>query len=93
MLRVALLWTEGVWEFDARTRLADPLRVKIDVPGLLLQATRKMPPQTIDARLPNRAEVFSPASDLPDSTALLPTEGFLFSRLEESAQSQRMDHA
>src|SRR5687768_1507818 len=82
VLRVALLWAEGVWEFDARPRLADPMRVKIDVPGLLLQATRKMQPQTIAARLPNRAEVFSPATDLPDSTGLLPSEGFLFSRLE-----------
>ncbi len=83
VLRVALLWTEGIWEFDARTRLADPIRVKIDVPGLLLQATRKLPPQTIGARLPNRDEVFIPVSDLPDSTALLPTEGYLFSRLEQ----------
>ena len=83
VLRVALLWPEGIWEFDTRTRLADPLRVKIDVPGLLLQATRKLPAQTITARLPNRAEVFSPVSDLPDSTALLPTEGYLLSRLEK----------
>lgn len=82
VLRVALLWAEGGWEFDARPRLDDPMRVKIDVPGLLLQATRKMQPQTIATRLPNRAEVFSPALDLPDSTGLLPAEGFLFSRLE-----------
>jgi curved DNA-binding protein CbpA len=82
VLRVALLWAEGGWEFDARPRLADPMRVKIDVPGLLLQATRKMQPLTIAARLPNRAEIFSPAADLPDSTGLLPAEGFLFSRLE-----------
>jgi len=82
VLRVALLWAEGGWEFDARPRLADPFRVKIDVPGLLLQATRKMKPRTIAARLPNRAEIFSPAADLPDATGLLPAEGFLFSRLE-----------
>ena len=86
-------WTEGSWEFDARTRLADPLRVKIDVPGLLLQATRKLPTQTIDARLPNRDEVFSPVSDLPDSTALLPTEGYLSLSTGNTAQSPRMDLA
>ena len=84
VLRVALLWTDGGWEFDARPRLADPMRVKVDVPGLLLQAARKMQPQTVAARLPNREEVFSRAADLPDSTGLLPAEGFLFSRLEDS---------
>ncbi|MGI8917057.1 MAG: DnaJ domain-containing protein, partial [Pyrinomonadaceae bacterium] len=84
VLRVALLWAEGAWEFDARPRLADPLRVKIDIPSLLLQATRKMQPATIAARLPNRDEIFSPAANLPDSTGLLPAEGFLFSRLEDS---------
>ena len=82
VLRVALLWTEGEWKFDARTRLDEPLRVKIDVPGLLLQATRKMQPEAIARRLPNRAEIFSPVSGIPDSAALLPMEGFLFSRLE-----------
>ena len=82
VLRVTLLWTEGGWEFDGRARLDEPLRVKIDVPGLLLQATRKMQPEIIAARLPNRDEVFSPVANVPDSTALLPAEGFLFSRLE-----------
>ena len=82
VLRVALLWTEGEWKFDARTRLDEPLRVKVDVPGLLLQATRKMQPEVIARRLPNHAEIFSPVSGISDSAALLPMEGFLFSRLE-----------
>ena len=82
VLRVALLWTEGEWTFDGRARLDEPLRVKIDVSGLLLQATRKMPSQTIAACLLNRAEIFSPIPGLPDSTVLLPTEGFLLSRLD-----------
>ena len=82
VLRVALLWTEGSWEFDTRAHLDDPLRVKVDVSSLLLQASRKIQPEIIAARLSNRAEVLSPTSDVPDSTALLPAEGFLFSRLE-----------
>ena len=83
VLRVTLLWSEGGWEFDGRTRLDEPLRVKMDVPGLLLQATRKMQFETIAVRLSNRAEVFSQAANVPDSTALLPAEGFLLSRLED----------
>ena len=82
VLRVALLWSEGTWEFDAHTHLNDPLRVKVDVLGLLLQASRKIRPETIAARLPNRFEVLSQLPTLPDSTALLPEEGFLFSRLD-----------
>lgn len=82
VLRVALLWNEGSWEFDTRAHLDDPLRVKVNVSGLLLQASRKIQTETIAARLPNRAEVLSQISEVPDYTALLPPEGFLFSRLE-----------
>ena len=84
VLRVALLWTEGVWEFDSRTHLDDPFRAKLDAHGLLVQAARKMPPEFIATRLTNRAEIFTPISNLPDSAALHPAEGFLFSRLEKA---------
>jgi curved DNA-binding protein CbpA len=84
VLRVALLWTEGGWEFDNRTHLDNPFRAKLDGRGLLVQAARKMPPEFIATRLTNRAEIFTPVSDLPDHAALLPAEGFLFSRLEKS---------
>lgn len=82
VLRVTLLWPDGHWEFDSRTRLDDSSRVRIDVRGLLLQASRKMQPHIVEARLPSQDEIVSPVSDLPDATALSPTEGFLFSRLE-----------
>ena len=84
VLRVALLWTEGAWEFDSRTHLDDPFRAKLDVRGLLVQTARKLPHEFVAARLANRAEIFTPVSALPDSAALLPAEGFLFSRLEKS---------
>lgn len=85
VLRVVMLWTEGDWEFNDRARLNDPLRVKIDLPGVLLQTARKIEPKIISARLANRDEIFSPVAELPDSTALLPAEGFLLSRLETSS--------
>ena len=31
VLRLALLWTDGAWEFDSRVRLADDIRVQIDM--------------------------------------------------------------
>src|SRR5688572_11870967 len=30
VLRVALLWTEGIWEFDLSSRLEDPIRITVD---------------------------------------------------------------
>jgi curved DNA-binding protein CbpA len=81
VLRVALLWPEGTWEFDSRARLDDPIRVRIDARSLLLQAARKMQRQMIAQRLPNHEEVLSQAAEVPDSAALSPEEGYLFSRL------------
>jgi tetratricopeptide (TPR) repeat protein len=81
VLRVALLWREGRWEFDSRAHLEDSLRVKIDARNLLLQAARKMQPQVITERLPNQAEVLTQGSELTDAAALSPQEGYMLSRL------------
>ena len=43
VLRVALLWTDGYWSFDARVRVANDLRVSIDVNRLLLECARHLP--------------------------------------------------
>jgi len=81
VLRVALLWREGSWEFDSRAHLEDSLRVKIDARNLLLQAARKMQPQVITERLPNQAEVLTQGSEITEAAALSPEEGYMLSRL------------
>jgi hypothetical protein len=81
VLRVALLWPEGTWEFDSRAHLDDPIRVRIDARSLLLQAARKMQPEMIAERLPNHEEVISQAAAVSDSATLSPEEGYLLSRL------------
>jgi len=45
VLRLALLWTEGDWQFDSRSRLNDAYDLKINVGSLLLDTGRRLPPQ------------------------------------------------
>lgn len=82
VLRVALLWTQGSWEFDPHIHLDDPTRVQIELPSLLVQASRKVSAAFIAAQLANTSEIFSPAAGTPDFTSLLPTEGFVLSRVD-----------
>ncbi|MCM3906211.1 MAG: DnaJ domain-containing protein [Pyrinomonadaceae bacterium] len=82
ILRVALLWAKGTWEFDDRSLLGDSIRVTLDTPGLLLEATRRMEVDLIASRFPSDEELISPAGSLPDFNGLLPAEGFVISRVD-----------
>ncbi len=79
---MALLWAKGTWEFDDRSLLGDSVRVKLDVPGLLLEAARRMQLELIVSRFPSDEELISPVSGLPDFNGLLPAEGFVISRVD-----------
>ncbi|HJP92599.1 MAG TPA: DnaJ domain-containing protein [Pyrinomonadaceae bacterium] len=46
VLRMALLWTEGTWDFDPRSRLNEQLNLKININSLLVE--REEPPPTED---------------------------------------------
>ena len=82
ILRLALLWTDGSWEFDARSRLTEQLNLKIDVPSLLLEAARRLPADFAASRFGNLEEVITPPSEPPVRDDLLPAEVFLLSRLD-----------
>jgi tetratricopeptide (TPR) repeat protein len=43
VLRLALLWTEGPWEFDSRSRLEEQFNLKIDLGQLLVEAASRVP--------------------------------------------------
>ena len=65
VLRLALLWTEGTWDFDPRPRLKETLPLNIDVDSLLLEAERRLP-----AKLPAEPEPTTSAQtevDLDDA--------------------------
>jgi curved DNA-binding protein CbpA len=82
ILRVALLWAKGTWEFDDRSLLGDSIKVKLNTAGLLMEAARRMQLELIASRFPSDQELISPAAGFPDFNALLPVEGFVISRVD-----------
>jgi DnaJ-domain-containing protein 1 len=83
VLRLALLWTDGAWEFESRSRLEQQLDLKLDLDSLLLEAGRRLPADFVASRLNNPAEVITPIADPLANSNLLPAEVFLLSRLEQ----------
>lgn len=49
-LRTALLWPDGSWTFDPRVRVAEDLRMKVDVNQLLLECARHLPLAFVKSR-------------------------------------------
>ena len=82
VLRVALLWTEGNWEFNERARLNDAVRVNLDTPKLLREAAQRMPLPFVSQRFRNPSETISRSHDVSRTANFLPGESFLLSRLD-----------
>ena len=82
VLRMALVWTDGTWELESRSRLNEQLNLKIDVDSLLLEASRRVPTDFIVSRFRNEAEVITPRAEPLINENLLPPEGFLLSRFD-----------
>lgn len=83
VLRLALLWTEGNWEFDSRSRLNETLNLRIDAGALLLDAGRRTPSRFAASRFRNPAELITPVAEPLVHNDLLPKEVFLLSRLDK----------
>jgi len=82
ILRVALGWTNGTWEFDDRSHLDEELNSGFDLSDILLESARRLPTEFTAGRFPNRTELFSPVADPPQVKNLLPNEVFLLSRVD-----------
>jgi hypothetical protein len=82
VVRMALLWTEGSWDFESRSRLDEQFDLKIDLDSLFLEAARRMPVDFVTSRFRNPAETFSPPEQPLVNENLLPAEAYLLSRLE-----------
>jgi curved DNA-binding protein CbpA len=80
ILRVALLWTEGTWEFDPRVRLAEGTRVQIDLNHLLLECGRRLPAGFVACRFLKTNGEYLQGVDNQNDPTLLPSEAFLISR-------------
>ena len=83
VLRVALLWTTGSWEFSERSRLGYPVSVAVDINSLLREAGQRLPLKFVATRFRNAKEVFSRAENASIvGNNLSPSESFLLSRLD-----------
>ena len=82
VLRLALLWTEGSWEFDERSRLNEQLNLELDLQSLLLEAARRLPPDFIASRFTHVEEVIAPPAEPLVHEDLQPAEAYLLSRLD-----------
>jgi len=82
IVRVVLLWTEGVWNFDSRAHSNEALQAKVATPQLLLEATRRLDLGFAASRFPGGNETIFPLPDAANTLNLLPTEAFLLSRVE-----------
>ncbi len=83
VLRLALLWTDGAWEFDPRVRLADDVRVKVEVNRLLLECARHLPASFIASRFARANGTYSRANN-NHKMNLVPTEALVFSQASDS---------
>jgi curved DNA-binding protein CbpA len=82
VLRLALLWTEGAWEFESRSRLSEQFNVKVDIDSLLLEAARRLSAKFASSRFINPAEIITPIENPLVDANLLPAEVFLLSRVD-----------
>lgn len=84
VLRMSLVWTEGSWEFESRSRLDEQFNFKIDLDSILLEAVRRMPVAFVTSRFKNPAEIISPLEEPLVNENLLPAEAYLLSRLDSA---------
>jgi curved DNA-binding protein CbpA len=82
VMRPALLWTQGKWDFDPRVRLTIEVKSRVEVSELLMECARRMPQEFIAARFKSAEEKLSPAPSVANGLKLQPVEGFLLSRVD-----------
>jgi curved DNA-binding protein CbpA len=87
-LRAMLLWTDGEWHFarlaNAFEAMSNLPQICVELPPLLVEAARRLPPEFIAARLSDD-EMLHPLVSFSDALPhdLSPSEGFILSRLEQ----------
>jgi curved DNA-binding protein CbpA len=82
VLRLALLWTDGAWDFEARSRLGEQFNPDINIDALLLEAARRLPGEFAASRFGNSDEIITPVAEPLVNDNLLPAEVFLLSRVD-----------
>src|SRR5258708_23920733 len=70
VLHLALLWTDGLWEFDPRVRVANDVSVSVDVNRLLLECARHLPAGFVASRFRETNGITYQSSPGQDATHL-----------------------
>jgi curved DNA-binding protein CbpA len=83
VLRTALLWTDGDWQFNQKVRIPPEIRVSFDVDRLLLETARHLPFPFVKARAEDASAGYSLGSNR-SSPSLLPAESFVLARAESA---------
>ena len=74
VLRLALFWTEGSWDFESRSRLDEQLNLKIDVSCVASRSRTASTGCFCRSRFRNPAEIISPLAEPLVNENLLPAE-------------------
>ncbi|MDQ3256379.1 MAG: DnaJ domain-containing protein [Acidobacteriota bacterium] len=83
VLRHAILWMDGEWDFDARGRPGERNAATINVGQLLIEGVRRLPTEFAAARLPETDETIAPAVLAESANVqLTPTEAFVLTRVD-----------
>lgn len=85
VLRAALLWTDGTWQFDKRVRVPTDLRVKLNPNRLLLESARHLPFDFVRTRVADKNSGYCLGTK-EDSLNLLPAESFVLSRASSAGE-------
>jgi curved DNA-binding protein CbpA len=89
VLRVALLWTDGSWQFDGRVRVPSELQVVITLERLLLESARHLPVAFVKSRLADPNAGYSLGQN-GSSSNLTPAESFVLARAREAGSAFRL---
>ena len=90
VLRAILLWTDGLWKFDQRVRLAGNARVRIDVSRLLRECARHLPEDFVASRFNGTDPAFERAPADISQQSLTPAESSLFSKAEPTTKLSKL---
>lgn len=84
IVKAALAWQEGEWDFSPLVRIKESVNYKIDFRKILLEYARSLTPDKIVRRFRSFQETFGANPTTGTQITLAPQEAFLLSRFEKS---------